>query len=293
MALVINSNISAYTAQNQLAKTNIAQQSAMQRLTSGLRINSAKDDSAGLAIANTMTSQLRGMGQAMRNANDGISMAQTAEGALTESNTILQRMRELGVQAANGTNTTADQSKIAEEVSALASEIDRIANTTTFNSKKVLTGAATGANAYQIQVDSKEVTTGTGTIAISVASAGTLTGLGGAGSVLSAVSSQSGALAQLSSQALAMAFVSAIDVAVSNGDTMRAQLGAVQNRLSSTVTNLQNISESTTAARSRIQDTDFAAEVANLTRSQILSQAGTAMLSQANQSQQNVLSLLR
>ena len=292
MALVINSNIPAYTAQNQLAKTNLAQQTAMQRLTSGLRINSAKDDSAGMAIANTMTSQLRGMSQAMRNANDGISMAQTAEGALNESNTILQRMRELGVQAANGTNTSADQNKIAEEVSALAQEIDRIANTTTFNGQKILATSATGVSAYAIQVDATNATVGTGTISISIASAGTLSGLGN-GNMLSGMTTMAGASAQLSSQANAMGFVAAIDTAIGNVNTMRAQLGAVQNRLGSTVSNLQNISENMTAARSRIQDADFASEVANLSRSQILSQAGTAMLSQANQSQQNVLSLLR
>lgn len=294
MALVINSNIPAYTAQNQLAKTNLAQQTAMQRLTSGLRINSAKDDSAGMAIANTMTSQLRGMSQAMRNANDGISMAQTAEGALNESNTILQRMRELGVQAANGTNTSADQNKIAEEVSALAQEIDRIANTTTFNGQKILSAAATGSASYQIQIDATMSATGTGTIGVSIASAGTLSGLGGvSAATLASMTAQGTASTQLASQASAMGFVGMIDTAIGNINTMRAQLGAVQNRLGSTVSNLQNISENMTAARSRIQDADFASEVANLSRSQILSQAGTAMLSQANQSQQNVLSLLR
>lgn len=288
--LVVNSNIPAYTAQNQLSKTNIAQQNAMQRLTSGLRINSAKDDSAGLAISNTMTAQLRGMGAAIRNANDGISMAQTAEGALNETNTILQRMRELGVQAANGTNTSSDQQKISEEVAALASEVDRIANSTTFNGQSVMKTSGS----YAIQIDATIATTGTGTINVTVASAGTLSGLGGASAAtLAGMTSMAGASAQLNSQASAMAFVGVIDTALSNVNTMRAQLGAVQNRLGTTVSNLQNISENTAAARSRIQDADFAAEVANLSRSQILSQAGTAMLSQANQSQQNVLSLLR
>ena len=291
MSLVVNSNIPAYTAQNQLAKTNLAQQTAMQRLTSGLRINSAKDDSAGLAISNTMTAQLRGMSAAMRNANDGISLAQTAEGALNETNSILQRMRELGVQSANDTNTSGDRQKIAEELASLSQEVDRIANTTTFNGQNIL--ASANASGFSIQVDYQVISTASGgTIQVSVASAGTLSGLGLTG-LQGASGGMSGVSGQISSQSAAMTFVKAVDAALSNVNTMRAQLGAVQNRLSSTVSNLQNISENMTAARSRIQDADFAAEVANLSRSQILSQAGTAMLSQANQSQQNVLSLLR
>ncbi|MCC6133799.1 MAG: flagellin FliC [Candidatus Contendobacter sp.] len=285
MALVINSNIPAYTAQNQLAKTNTAQQNAMQRLTSGLKVNSAKDDSAGLAIANTMTAQLRGMSVAIRNANDGISMAQTAEGSLNEINTLMQRMRELGVQAANDTNTSGDRLKIAEEVGSLGSEIDRIAKSTDFNGTKVLN---TSAN-YNIQVDHS--VTANGTISVSVASAGTLSGLGGAS--LASASSAGSISSSLASNSAAMTFVSSIDTALGNINEMRAKLGAVQNRLSSTVSNIQNVSENMTAAKSRIMDADFAAEVSNLSRSQILSQAGTAMLSQANQAQQNVLSLLR
>ena len=285
MALVINSNIPAYTAQNQLAKTNTAQQNAMQRLTSGLKVNSAKDDSAGLAIANTMTAQLRGMSVAIRNANDGISMGQTAEGSLNEINTLMQRMRELGVQAANDTNTSGDRLKIAEEVGSLGSEIDRIAKSTDFNGTKVLN---TSAN-YNIQVDHS--VTANGTISVSVASAGTLSGLGGAS--LASASSAGSISSSLASNSAAMTFVSSIDTALGNINEMRAKLGAVQNRLSSTVSNIQNVSENMTAAKSRIMDADFAAEVSNLSRSQILSQAGTAMLSQANQAQQNVLSLLR
>ncbi len=285
MSLVVNSNIPAYTAQNQLAKTNLAQQTAMQRLTSGLKINSAKDDSAGLAISNTMTAQLRGMSMAVRNANDGISMAQTAEGSLNEINTLMQRMRELGVQAANDTNTSSDRLKIAEEVGALGGEIDRIANSTDFNGKKVLNASGS----YNIQVDHS--VTANGTISVTVASAGTLSGLGGV--ALACASGASSISASLASNSAAMTFVSSIDIALGNINTMRAQLGAVQNRLSSTISNIQNVSENMTAAKSRIMDADFAAEVANLSRSQILSQAGTAMLSQANSSQQNVLSLLR
>ncbi|MFO1372905.1 MAG: flagellin, partial [Candidatus Competibacteraceae bacterium] len=280
-------NVSSYAAQNQLTKTNNAMQTAMQRLTSGLRINSAKDDAAGLAISNTMTSQLRGMSQAMRNANDGISLAQTAEGSLNETNNILQRMRELGVQAANDTNTSGDRNKIAEEIAQLATEVDRIANTTDFNGQKILSTSGS----FSIQVD-HTTSSSNGKIDVTIASAGTLSGLGlttltGASGGMSAVSGE------VASQSAAMTFVANIDTALGNINTMRAQLGAVQNRLSSTVSNLQNISENVTAAKSRITDADFAAEVANNSRAQILQQAGTAMLSQANSSQQGVLSLLR
>ncbi len=287
MALVINTNTAAYNAQNQLSKTNNAMQTAMARLTSGLRINSAKDDAAGLAIGNTMTAQIRGMSQAMRNANDGISLAQTAEGGLDETNSILQRMRELGVQAANDTNTSSDRAKIAEEITALASEVDRIANTTTFNGQKIL--ASSNTSGFSIQVDASMSARGTGTIQVTVASAGTLSGLG----VTASMSTVSGASAQISSQSAAMAFVASIDTALGNVNTMRAQFGAVQNRLGSAISNLQNVSENITAAKSRIMDADFATEVANNSRAQILQQAGTAMLSQANSSQQSVLSLLR
>ena len=290
MALVVNTNVAAYSAQNQLTRTNNMMQTAMERLTSGLRINNAKDDAAGLAIGNTMNAQLRGMSQAMRNANDDISLAQTVEGSLNATNDILQRMRELGVQAANGTNTSADQQKIAEEVAGLANEINRIADSTTFNGQNVLKTSGS----FTIQVDATIATTGTGTINVSIASAGTLSGLGGASAAtLAGMTSMAGASAQLNSQASAMGFVAMVDTALGNINTMRAQLGAVQNRLGSTISNLQNVSENMTAARSRIMDADFAAEVANNSRAQILSQAGTAMLSQANSSQQNVLSLLR
>ena len=287
MALVINTNTAAYNAQNQLSKTNNAMQTAMARLTSGLRINNAKDDAAGLAIGNTMTAQIRGMSQAMRNANDGISLAQTAEGGLDETNSILQRMRELGVQAANDTNTSSDRAKIAEEITALASEVDRIANTTTFNGQKIL--ASSNTSGFSIQVDASMSASGTGTIQVTVASAGTLSGLG----VTASMSTVSGASAQISSQSAAMAFVASIDTALGNVNTMRAQFGAVQKRLGSAISNLQNVSENITAAKSRIMDADFATEVANNSRAQILQQAGTAMLSQANSSQQSVLSLLR
>ncbi|MCC9002455.1 MAG: flagellin [Candidatus Competibacter sp.] len=290
MALVVNTNVAAYTAQNQLSKTNNMMQTAMQRLTSGLRINSAKDDAAGLAIGNTMNAQLRGLSQGMRNANDGISLAQTAEGALNETNSIMQRMRELGVQAANDTNTSSDRMKIAEEVSQLASEIDRIAKTTTFNGQKIL--ASANSAGFAIQVDGSLSAAGTGTIQISIASAGTLSGLG-LGALSGAASGAAAVSSQVGSQSGAMAFVASIDKALSNVNTMRAQLGAVQNRLGSAISNMQNISENVTAAKSRIMDADFAAEVANNSRAQILSQAGTAMLSQANQNQQSVLSLLR
>lgn len=290
MALVVNTNVSSFNAQNQLSKTNNMMQTAMERLTSGLRINNAKDDAAGLAIGNTMNAQLRGMSQAMRNANDGISLAQTAEGALDETNSILQRMRELGVQAANDTNTSGDRQKIAEELSQLANEVDRIANTTTFNGQKIL--ASANSSGFAIQVDATVSTSGTGTIQVSVASAATLSGLGLSG-LAGASGGMSGISGQVSSQSAAMTFVASIDSALGNINTMRSQFGAVQNRLNSAISNLQNVSENISAAKSRIMDADFAAEVANNSRAQILQQAGTAMLSQANSSQQSVLSLLR
>jgi flagellin len=290
MALVVNTNIPSLKSQGHLSKTNNAIQTAMERLTSGLRINSAKDDAAGLAISNAMTSRIRGTSQAMRNANDGISLAQTAEGAMETTNDILQRMRELAVQSANGTNTSSDRQNIAEEFSSLAQEVNRIANSTTFNGMAILKTSGTYAN----QVDATIGTTGTGTINVSMASACTLSGLGGASAAtLAGMTSMAGASAQLNSQTSSMNLVSVIDNAMAKVSTMRSRIGAVENRLANTISNLQNTVENMTAARSRITDADFAVEVANNSRAQILQQAGTAMLAQTNTAQQGVLSLLR
>ena len=276
MALGINTNVSSLNAQRGLVGSQNMQSTAMQRLTTGLRINSAKDDAAGLAIADKMTAQVRGMNQAVRNANDGISMAQTAEGGLQEITNVLQRMRELGVQAANDTNSAEDRTAIQTENDELASEISRIAGDTKFNGKVLLDGSET--ELLKIHVSAS----GTGTsidldFTADFQAAGDL-----------AVDSL-----DLTDNAGATAAIATIDTALAFIDEARATLGAQQNRLGSTINNLQSMSENTSAARSRIQDADFAAETSNLSKAGILQQAGIAMLSQSNQSQQNVVSLLR
>lgn len=276
MALGINTNVSSLNAQRGLVGSQNMQSTAMQRLTTGLRINSAKDDAAGLAIADKMTAQVRGMNQAVRNANDGISMAQTAEGGLQEITNILQRMRELGVQAANDTNSAEDRTAMQTENDQLALEITRIASDTKFNGKVLLDGSE--ATALKIHVSASDT--------------GASIDLD-----LSTNFKADGALAvnslSLSDNAGATAAIGTIDTALAAIDDARAVFGAQQNRLGSTINNLQSMSENTSAARSRIQDADFAQETSNMSKAGILQQAGIAMLSQANQAQQNVLSLLR
>ncbi len=271
MALVINSNIGSLNAQRNLSSTSKGMNTAMQRLSSGLRINSAKDDAAGLAISDRMTAQIRGLNQASRNANDGISLAQTAEGALQETTNILQRMRELSVQSANATNSSSDRASLDAEFQQLVSEIDRIATDTEFNNTKLLDGSFTAQN-FQVGANSGQ------TISVSVdgATASTL----GIDSL--AVTSASGASAAISS----------IDDAIASVDTIRGDLGAVQNRFESTIANLQNVSENVSSARSRILDADIAAETSNMTKFNILQQAGVSILAQANQTPQLALSLL-
>lgn len=383
MASVINSNIASLNAQRNLMSSQNDLNTSLQRLSSGLRINSAKDDAAGLAISERMTSQIKGLNQAARNANDGISLAQTAEGALAEVGNNLQRIRELAVQSSNATNTAGDREALQTEVSQLLSEIDRVANQTSFNGVKLLDGSFTGSS-FQIGANAGETisvgfSADFNTAALGeVASASTsiteasLTGFGtaiaagdleingvdvGAVSVagsaaeragqlvdaINNVSEQSGVGASFSSStneivlstsgaagitvtganldatvtgftagndtasttqtgidglnvgsfASSQDAIKLIDSALSTVNSTRAELGAVQNRFESVVTNVQTSSENLSAARSRIRDADFAAETANLTRSQILQQAGTAMLSQANSAPQNVLALLQ
>jgi len=262
MSLTVNTNIASLTAQRALVGTNRSLQVSMSRLSTGLRINSAKDDAAGLAISDKMTGQIRGLNQAVRNANDGISMAQTAEGALQESTNLLQRMRELAVQSVNGTYGTAERSSLNDEFTQLRDEIGRIATTTEFNGVSVLTGGLSGI-VFQVGANAGDK------ITLTVSGTMTSTGLG------------VNALAVTSADG-ASAAITAIDTALQRIDTFRGKLGAVQSRLESTVNNLMSISENVAAARSRIMDADFAAETANLTRTQILQQAGVAMLSQAN-----------
>ena len=273
MAATINTNVQSLTAQRNLSTSQSSLATSMQRLSSGLRINSAKDDAAGLAISQRFTTQIRGMDQAARNANDGISLSQTAEGALGTIGDNLQRMRELAVQAANGTNSTTDRTALQSEYEQLSDEITRVVEDTKFNDLAVLSSSSVfsiqvGANAGDtIDIEITDMT--------AMAAAVAAVGLAGADGTA------------------ATAAITALDTQLAAVNANRADLGAVQNRFSSVVSNLSINSENLSAARSRIQDADFAKESAALTRNQILQQAGTAMLAQANQSSQSVLSLIR
>jgi len=388
MALSVNTNMSSLNAQRNLTKSGSDLATSMQRLSSGLRINSAKDDAAGLQISNRLTSQIRGLAVAQRNANDGISMAQTAEGAMQESTNILQRMRELALQSANGSNSGDDRAALQKEVAALQTELTRIADTTSFGGQKLLDGSfgtkdfQVGANANEtisVTLDSVkasdlgttdgrtisgtgfvpanvgdaaevltfDVTTSAGTNSINVSvaagsgindlvdlvndqvgSAGFRAVADGAGSItfsasndvtavtitsdiplvagsfaaagnaqtVGAVDSSATGVAvgsiNISSATGAQDALASIDTALKSIDDQRAGLGAIQNRFSFTISNLANIQENVSSSRSRIQDTDFAVETANMTKNQILQQAGTSILAQANQIPQAAISLL-
>ena len=381
MAQVINTNIASLNAQRNLNSTQSSTATSLQRLSSGLRINSAKDDAAGLAISERFTSQIRGLNQAARNANDGISLAQTAEGALAEVTNNLQRVRELAIQSSNATNSQSDRDALQLEVGQLLNEIDRVADQTQFNGVKLLDGSFSGA-VFQVGANSGETITLASTVDANTAALGNVTqastsdfatGLTGfataiadgelvingtsvgaiasagsalerAGQLVNAinnVSAQSGVGAtynsgtgeitlqsasnititgtgldatvtgftaaenatastttgidtlSVSSFAGAQLAIDLVDSSLTSINSARANLGAIQNRFESVVTSLQTTSENLSASRSRIMDTDFAAETANLTRNQILQQAGTAMLSQANSAPQNVLGLLQ
>ena len=275
MALFVNTNVSALNAQRQLINSGKSLDVSFQRLSSGFRINSAADDAAGLQISNRLTSQIQGLDQAIRNANDGISLSQVAEGAMDEITTALQRIRVLSVQSQNGINSSGDRLALQKEVSALKTEISRIATTTQFGGVKLLDGKYSstflvGANAGQnISVNISRTGGGYGTsgLNLSTLSIATLTG--------------------------ASAALASVDSAITIIDSKRADLGAIQNRFQATIRNLSNIVENVSSARSRIKDTDFAKETAELTRSQILQQASTTILSQANQRPQSALSLLQ
>ncbi len=378
MALTINTNVSSLNAQRNLNSSSMDLSTSLQRLSSGLRINSAKDDAAGLAISERMTTQIRGMNVAMRNANDGVSLAQTAEGSLDSVSSALQRIRELAVQSANATNSASDRAALDAEAQQLKSEIDRVATQTNFNGVKLLDGSFTNQT-FQVGANSGETisvnsivnaqstalgtTTSAGVTGVAATSftaitAGDLTingvSVGGiaadtsaverAGSIrdaINSVSDQTGVYATndtsttvslTSTNAITVAFaglsadttttgltaattatatttgfstldlstvagantaIGTMDAALEAVNTARADLGAIQTRFESVVSNLAINSENTSAARGRIRDADFAAETASLSRNQILQQAGTAMLAQANQVPQNVLSLLR
>ncbi|WP_088330253.1 flagellin [Lacimicrobium sp. SS2-24] len=274
MSLYVNTNVSSLNATRQLFTSNNNLSTAFERLSSGFRINGAKDDAAGLQISDRMTSQIQGLNMAVRNANDGISLAQTAEGAMQEITTALQRIRVLAVQSQNGINSSADRLALQKEVSALKQEMSRIASTSQFGGVNILDGTYSavflvGANAGQ-------------TISVNISRQG---GFGSSGLF-------NGVDLSVATAASASAAMDAVDTAISIIGGARADLGAIQNRFQSTIRNLSNISENVAAARSRIRDTDFAVETAELTRWQIIQQASVTVLGQANQRPQAALQLL-
>lgn len=317
---VINTNTLSLTTQNNLTKSQSSLGTSIERLSSGLRINSAKDDAAGQAIANRFTSNINGLTVAARNANDGISLAQTAEGALSEINNNLQRVRDLTVQAQNSSNSASDIDSIQAEVNQRMQEIDRVTTQTDFNGKKILNNTTDEAKDYDFQVGSKDDET----IAISINSAAgwnlaaSDSAAGKAGTTGTATDNTvaaasledvDGATGNRSVDAVGFDVMSGkltgttdlgggkpledIDAAIKAVDTQRSSLGASQNRFESTITNLNNTVSNLSAARSRIQDSDYATEVSNMSRAQILQQAGSSVLAQANQVPQTMLSLLR
>ena len=282
MALTVNTNVASLNVQKNLGKASDALSTSMTRLSSGLKINSAKDDAAGLQIATRITSQIRGQTMAIKNANDGISIAQTAEGALQESTNILQRMRELAVQARNDSNSGGDRDALNKEFSQMSSELTRIASSTNLNGKNLIDGSA---STMTFQVGSNSGASNQITLSLSASfDADTL----GVGSAISITGADSAA-----AEASFSAAIAAIDSALSTINTTRADLGAAQNRLTSTISNLQNINENASAALGRVQDTDFASETAQLTKQQTLQQASTSVLAQANQLPSAVLKLLQ
>ena len=267
MPQTINTNYSSLNAQRNLTVSKDSLATSVQRLSSGLRVNSSKDDAAGLAIADRMNAQIRGISVAIRNANDGISLAQTAEGALATMTDVFQRMRELAVQAQNGSNGTGDRSNLDTEYQQLSAEITRIASQTKFNGTAIV-GSGAGSKTFQIGPNNGD------TLIITTA---TVTTVGG----------------DITTAANASTALAAIDTALDSISTNRATYGAAMSRFQFAISNLQITGENQSAARGRIMDADYAAETANLARAQILQQAGTAMVAQANQLPQQVLTLLR
>lgn len=320
MALYVNTNVSSLNAQRQLVNSGNSLDTSFKRLSSGFRINSASDDSAGLQISNRLTGQINGLNQGIRNANDGISLAQTAEGALDEVTQMFQRIRTLAQQASNGSNTDEDRLAIQEEIRSLASEVNRVSEDTTFGGTNLLDGTydasfQVGADAVQTITFTMKNVAGTAN-SLSANGGFTMSGIArvatgvtgktmstlaagistiGTGSVTAATASFTaiGATSiSVSSQANAQQILAAMDSMIAVVDKKRAELGAVQNRFQSTIRNQANISENLSAANSRVKDTDFAQETAMLTRNQILQQASSSILSQANQRPQVALSLL-
>ncbi len=283
MALSIATNIASLNAQRNLSVSQGQLAKSMQRLSSGLRINGASDDAAGLAISENMRGQIRSMNQATKNANDGVSLIQTAEGSLNETSAILVRMRELATQSATGTVGSTERSYIQGEMNKLSSEIDRISNSTEFNGQKLLNGTLSGGggkvNSMTFQIGARN-NQNNDTIDLNIKQADTKTLTGNA-------------TVNVSDQTSAQKALDTLDAAIISISSERSNLGATQNRLQSTINNLQVAVENTSASESRIRDVDVAAETATMTRNNILTQAGTAILSQANQAPQAALSLLR
>ena len=284
MTAVINTNIASLNTQRNLTASQASLATSLQRLSSGMRVNSAKDDAAGLAIAERMNAQVKGLNVGIRNANDAISLSQTAEGALGKVGENLQRMRELAVQASNGTNSTADRTTLNQEYSALAGEVTRVLDSTKFNGLALLNSSApsggfdfqVGANNNaneKINIATTDISAGTGIAAV--------TGSGASASIADATGAK------------ALAAMDSLSTAIDEVSAARATFGASQNRFEAVIANLQIASENQSAARSRIMDADFASETSNLTRGQILQQAGTAMLAQANSIPNGVMALLR
>jgi flagellin len=286
MGLRIQNNVEAFNTHRQLTTTSMAASKSMEKLSSGYRINRAADDAAGLAISEKMRGQIGGLAQAQRNAQDGISLVQTAEGALTEVHSMLQRVRDLKVQFNNGTNSSDDQDAIAAEVSQIAQEIGNIVTQTSFNGSSVF-----GTNTFTFQAGANDGET----VVTSAANLSTAIGTAGTGGLQEITNLSTAALAKtaLSTTGGAIGAISTIDNAIKNVSTARANFGAVQNRLEHRLNNLATYQENLTASESRIRDVDMAAEMTKFTKLNILQQAGTSMLAQANQAPQGVLSLLR
>jgi flagellin len=286
MPQVINTNLVSLNSQRHLNGSQNDLATSMQRLSSGMRVNSAKDDAAGLQIATRMNAQARGMNVAIRNANDGISMVQTAEGALGKVTDMLQRMRELAVQAANSTNSTADRTSTNAEYLQLASEATRTLGGTQFNGQSILQTSVAGS--FQVGANTSSTLDKISIAAFNWTSVAAITTAVGANVSTAPVGQVSGTDGSFATTA-----INNLDAAIDAINTQRAQFGAVQNRFENAISVLQISSENQTAARSRIMDADYAAETANMSRANILQQAGNAMVAQANQGPQSVLSLLR
>ena len=282
MTTVINTNVNALFASNALTVNNRAMSSAMEQLSTGSRINSAKDDAAGLAISDKMTAQIRGLNMAVRNGNDAVNLLQTAEGSMTQQTSMLQRMRELAVQASTDTTAAADNTYLNTEFTSLRAEIDRIGNNTMWNGEKVLDASGgrgtNGTYVFQVGANASQ------TISVAI---GKMTAVDVSGSMVGI------SVSSVTTAASASAAITAIDAAIAVVDAQRAKLGAGMNQLTYAVDNLTTVAQNATASRSQILDTDYAQATSKLAKSQIIQQAATAMLAQANQQPQTVLALLK